>query len=130
MPPKAVHKTSGIHNKIFYHITLNFYTNTIQNSYTTQLPYLWSLNTTRRLQKCILLSKIIKEFQLQTENLAYILKMNINSPKIIKISYDQHSNNSVICKVFYFVNWYRIQPLYILKAKKAFSSILRTGKQS
>lgn len=24
------------HNKIFYHITLNFYKNAIQNSYTTQ----------------------------------------------------------------------------------------------
>lgn len=36
LPPKALQKILEIHNKIFYHITLNFYKNAIQNLYTTQ----------------------------------------------------------------------------------------------
>lgn len=38
--PKAVQKILEVHNKIFHYITLNFFKNAIQNSYTTQ-PAPW-----------------------------------------------------------------------------------------
>lgn len=36
LPRKAVQKILKLHNRLFYHIILNFYRNAIQNSYTIQ----------------------------------------------------------------------------------------------